>query len=1047
MPNEYYLDTDKIIHKAHETTSFPNQGISVILTLINTHRLTGLIIAFLCLHVPSNYYPLIAQSSHQIFEHITTDHGLSSNKVESIIQDHEGFYWISTANGLNRFDGTHFKIFRKTQHDSTSLTDNTCRSLVEDKNGDIWIATSEGVSRYHRNTGKFSRYYFERKGQTSAVTNRITDIGLGYGGSLWISGYGLWKFDIEKKQKTLLDHNGTGNSIPPYSLISQMHIDTFHHGVWLMTDSGLVYYDELNNIFYHLRHNPPGWNVFDVADDKELAVDPDHHLWFRNKSTGTLNYFNMDSGEIIETNKEIISGVRRLQSDDKGRIWIFYYTRPTEIFDPHASWTDTHFFTQYHWQSMSDPKGTSVFKDRMGNYWISSHSGINIYKPENQFYKIHMIAPKDKEDRPLQITIRAIHQTDPGELWLSTDHGLYQYTPDNGALTKQAIPGDPYIGRTLCFVNDQLWFYSIDELWCYDFATHRVVHKKKLTHGAFFLLKGHDDELWLGVWTSGLYRINSKNGEIRHFQHDSFNDNSLKTNYVMSGLVDEAGIWIGYNLGKGFSHYHFSTDRWRHYSPWEKNQTESIPPSINPIVPSDHGTILMGSYGDGIFEFNPVDSTLTNYLQYDGLSSNYINSIIQDAEGNYWVSTSDGINFKAASQQVFEPLHMGLIFSNNDYVQNGIKSADGKIYFFCGSQLAEITPAAYQQISKEPEVVISGFKVFDDDVLLPSGDQEIRLSYKENFFSFTFSQIKTHPSIPSSYAYMLAGFDKDWNYTSEQNVAVYTNVPHGSYSFIVKVLDDAGQWSDPLVNVPLKITPPYWRTWWFISLCLAAFSILLVSLHRYRISQVKKIISMRTKISQDLHDDIGGSLSSIQIYSAVVEREMKDNPDKAGMFLQQIKSNSRQVMEDISDIVWANKAMDQKDYSMSMRIKSYGHDLLSQKNIDCHYDIEPWVDQKITRPEARRNILLIIKEGLHNVSKYSNATSAWVKLALIGTNLEIEVRDNGIGFDMDSVSRGNGLSNMRQRAETLKGNFQVDSTPGYGTIVHVKIPLPNISGE
>jgi len=204
---------------------------------------------------------------------------------------------------------------------------------------------------------------------------------------------------------------------------------------------------------------------------------------------------------------------------------------------------------------------------------------------------------------------------------------------------------------------------------------------------------------------------------------------------------------------------------------------------------------------------------------------------------------------------------------------------------------------------------------------------------------------------------------------------------------------------------------------------------------------------MRTKISQDLHDDIGGSLSSIQIYSAVVEREMKDNPDKAGMFLQQIKSNSRQVMEDISDIVWANKAMDQKDYSMSVRIKGYGHELLSQKNIDCRYDIEPWVDQKITKPEARRNILLIIKEAIHNISKYSNATSAVVKLALIGTNLEITVSDNGSGFDIDSISRGNGLGNMQQRAETLKGKFQVQSKPGNGTSVQVVIPLPNISGD
>jgi signal transduction histidine kinase len=262
---------------------------------------------------------------------------------------------------------------------------------------------------------------------------------------------------------------------------------------------------------------------------------------------------------------------------------------------------------------------------------------------------------------------------------------------------------------------------------------------------------------------------------------------------------------------------------------------------------------------------------------------------------------------------------------------------------------------------------------------------------------------------------------------------------------MLKATNEDGEWSDALLRIPVYIKPPYWQTWWFITLCVVTGAAIAYAFHRYRISQVKKIYSVRTQISRDLHDDIGASLSSINIYSSVAESEVRENPEKAKEIIQQINVNSRQVMENISDIVWANRINRTEDDTLASRIRNYGYDLLSHKNIDGTYTIDPNIEKRLTSPEARKSILLIIKEAINNVAKYSDATEAKVIVELNGTDLNVVIEDNGKGFDASNQRRGNGLIHMRQRAEALGGKMEIASEKGAGTRIHAKIPLANIS--
>ncbi|HNU87488.1 MAG TPA: sensor histidine kinase [Ferruginibacter sp.] len=208
---------------------------------------------------------------------------------------------------------------------------------------------------------------------------------------------------------------------------------------------------------------------------------------------------------------------------------------------------------------------------------------------------------------------------------------------------------------------------------------------------------------------------------------------------------------------------------------------------------------------------------------------------------------------------------------------------------------------------------------------------------------------------------------------------------------------------------------------------------------------VIKVTEIRNRLSRDLHDDIGASLSSIQIYSTVAEKAMHEDAGKAKYILQQIRQNAGKVMEDMGDIVWAMKPQEEGAMSISNRIKNYGSELLSHKNIECDYRIDQQAEQKQFTPESRKNILLIVKEAINNIAKYSEASNAEIQFSISGNDLVILISDNGKGFQADDVLTGNGLKHIRQRAGEMGGDVEFSSNPGKGTKMNCRIPLTNIS--
>ncbi|MDQ3017594.1 MAG: hypothetical protein M3R25_12870, partial [Bacteroidota bacterium] len=485
--------------------------------LIKEPGLTSLVRIIIVVAIQLITCSTFAQISNFNFEHLTTDDGLSSNKVEDILQDGEGFYWIATKNGLNRFDGTNFKIFLNDPDDSTSLTHNNCTYLLEDINGDIWVATYKGISKFVKKKGFFQPIYLHNPLKNFEVANRIFKMASDKEGNVWVAGNGLWKYDIRTAQVTLISNSQIDSSaISDQGVIFELWFDQTNNGLWLTTGTQLNFYSINKGVFYHAFNNPYRWNVFEVASPHEIALDYKDRLCFRNKDNMELCYFESSTNEIQLTGVKLSPGCRHMEPDKKNRLWLSYWGSLSEIFDPAIHLLDSSFFIFRHRHSLMNDKSRLMCVDQQNNYWIASDNGISIYNDANQYYKWHTLTNTQMAN-PNSLHIKAMVQGEGKKLWIATTTGLFEYDlQQNSYRQLNELKGI----RSLALAHGYLWIAAKDHIMQMDVATG-IIHKKiMLQNHIIFIQKGSYDELWAGIWTGGLYSINLSNYEIEHFSKE-----------------------------------------------------------------------------------------------------------------------------------------------------------------------------------------------------------------------------------------------------------------------------------------------------------------------------------------------------------------------------------------------------------------------------------------------------------------------------------------------------------------------------------------------
>jgi nitrate/nitrite-specific signal transduction histidine kinase len=318
---------------------------------------------------------------------------------------------------------------------------------------------------------------------------------------------------------------------------------------------------------------------------------------------------------------------------------------------------------------------------------------------------------------------------------------------------------------------------------------------------------------------------------------------------------------------------------------------------------------------------------------------------------------------------------------------------------------------------------------------------QVSLSNSHNTFSISFRAIELPKQDTFIYAYKLEGVEREWIQATEPSTINYTLLQPGSYTFFVKAQSRNGTRSTDVTELHIVIQLPFWLSWWFIILSCMLFAGIIYYFHRQSVNRILAIEALRQKVARDLHDDMGSTLSTINILSMMAKSKLSEDPVKAGEFLTKISDNSSRMMEAMDDIVWSiNPANDSMDKIIA-RMRSFATEILEAKEIDLFFVVEGRTDEVHLDMEQRRDFFLIYKEAINNIAKYAHCRNVRISLESVQKMLVLQIEDDGIGFDVAEADSGNGLSNMKKRAENLGGTFTIKSRPSLSTTVRLEVEI------
>ncbi len=857
---------------------------------------------------------VFAQKQNLQFEHLGTASGLSESNVLCIFQDSRGFMWFGTADGLNRYDGYTFTVYKNDPNDPRSLGGSFIPAITESRNGDLWIATSGGgLSRYVRRTDQFIRYQTDLQNSNSVSKDELSSVLEDENGNVWIgTTLGLDMYDPVKNIFTHFRHNKYDNSSLSDNFITSIFEDN-RHDLWIGTlKGGLNLFNKQTKTFARFQHNP---NDIKTLSDNNVTVifeDSKLRLWIGTNEQG-LDMFNREKKlfhhfkhDGSDLNSLANTAVRTIAEDGENNLWIGTENSGVSVFDPEKEKFYTYKNDALDNGSLESNSINSIFKDTKGNMWIGTFNAgislLNIDAGKFGHYRQTLSNGGLSNNHVL-----CMYEDSKKNIWIGTDGGgLNVFDPRTGKFT----------------------YFSHDK------------HNKNSICGDHVLsvLEDSKGNIWVGTWADGITVINKAKNTFKHFKNNPADPSSLSNNNAWTILEDkEKNIWIG-TYGGGLNLFHPSANAFTTYQYDETNATGINDNWINCLYDDDQGNIWAGTTGGGLNVFNKktkefqhlvVDDkksslgnnnvvsicedrnknlwvgtrsglnfydkkkkSFTVYTTADGLSGNVVSGILEDADGNLWISTNNGISCFNPTNKVFKNFGVADGLQSNEFKEKAYcKTGSGVMYFGGNNGFNRFLPRDIKAASFDPPVVITNFEVFNKRIPIAINDEDpsplkqnitevktITLSYKHSVFSFDFASLNYTSPGKKQYAFMLVGFDKTWNEVGTQHTATYTNLDPGKYVFRVKGLNNEGKWSLTETSINLIITPPFWKTWWFKLLILVCVAGSAVAFYRYR---VRRINMQKAKLQNQVHE------KTLQLlWSTKEEQKARHEADQANIELE-----------------------------------------------------------------------------------------------------------------------------------------------------------------
>ncbi|MCP5103631.1 MAG: response regulator [bacterium] len=822
-------------------------------------------------------WPASAQKNNLVFDHLTIKDGLSQTSVYCILQDSRGFMWFGTQDGLNKYDGYSFEVYRHDPENPNSVTQNFITVLTEDRGGNIWIGTrGNGFSRFSPDAGTFKHYIYNPPGpdRLSAVSIRsVTGICEARSGMLWIasSDSGLTRFDPVTETFTTYRHDKkepAGLGSDSITAVIEDHEGT----IWVGTRKGLNKLNPETGRFTRYLHDPQ--NPGSLSNNEVTAVAAGHSgtIWVGtaggglnrlNPGTGRFKNYTFDARNPAGLSHNHVSEIYISRG---GVLWIGTIQGGLNRLHP-----ESEIFTRFRHdssnpRSLTDDQILCIHEDRTGILWIGTFSdGVNKLNPRTAAFHHYAHNPADPRSLASR-SVSAICETRDGTFWVATDNGLNKYDPHgDGFRTYKHEPGNPASlshNNVVALYQDKagvLWVGTQEHLNRFipgseTFKTYpfEPFSADGLKNNAIsVILEDASGRFWLGTGNGGLNELDRASGKAFLYSHDPRDAETLSHPIVLAMCEDRRGnLWVG--TVNGLNRFDPRTRKFRRYLREPGNPGSLSHNTVISIHESRDGVTWVGTLGGGLSKFDPQTDTFSHYNKKHGLLNEVVNGILEDETGHLWLSTNRGI-FK------FNPPTGTFI---NFDVKDGLQSDEfnvgashkghgGRFYFGGVNGLNAFFPHEIIRNTYIPPVVLTGFLEFNKEVktTIPIWAlKELVLSHKDYVFSFEFAALDFSVPGQNQYAYKLDGFDDDWLSTdAAKRFATYTNLDAGEYTFRVKASNNHHVWNEEGVELKIIITPPFWGTAWFK--IVAALFILAVTYLLYRL-RIRTIQAQKRKLEE-----------------------------------------------------------------------------------------------------------------------------------------------------------------------------------------------------
>lgn len=1022
---------------------------------------------------------IFSQGFNPKFTNITVEDGLTQNTVTNIIQDYDGFMWFATEDGLNRFDGVNMANFREIPIDTSGLTLSRVSKMKLFRDSVLWLRVQGAdfsYSAYHKSFGfmagqqffpklsfdkcllndvlldKKNRYWLSLWNKKNTINSRIVcytknktynlNIGqLGNGKQFYLheDSFGfIWLLNGDKKVFKLKIESDSIKIVDEYKIqaSTQLFQDHDNH-IFIVSTEGLLKYNFDKNSFECVLESPSGERIYSVF------LDSENNLW---GGYGEKSFFYYKDGQIQikEFEKHTYLNdvfIRSIIEDSEGRIWLGTSGNGIYIYNKDLVLLEHIEANESNMNELSHPYINQIYKDSENNLWIGTlEKGISMFSPsKNRFTNYSKI--KYKQNGLTANIVRSFEESS-NKIWMATRGGGISVLDKSTHKFSAFFNNDETHCESLYNDGDSiLWIGTRNKgVFKYDIKNQKLlpfkINSSNTPSGLYlnYIRKIYSDSknnLWFCTW-AGLIKMDSTRRNYKHF----FSDSEIIPYNVSFTICEYTDSTYLVGSEGGMTEINAEGEVLNKYLNVKGDSTSLSNNTVFNIQIDSKKRIWVGTFGGGLNLFNPVNNTFKHYHIAEGLPNSCVYGILEDKSGNLWISTNNGLSCFNPEKETFRNFYKtdGLPSSAFNF---GAYFIDDKDNFWFGTEEGVVTfqpqnvirPKVNRNRMQILNVTIFGAENGFADYIK---SRRIILDPDQHVVKIDFVLPSFAGSEKIEYQYKIEKLQKQWISNQNNQSITLSNLPFGRYIFKIRALNNGIVIKEP-ISIPLLIKAHFVDTTYFKLLLVAVCFIILFLVFQVRIYNLKRMQKMRLNIANDLHDEIGSSLSAISFQGIQLAKKSEDIKEVG----EKVTQLSKNTASSIRDIVWFINPENDDIGLVIYKMKTFAKTALPELKIDFN------ISGKISEPidlSIKRNLFAIFKELLTNIAKHSGANEVLIQLRSFNHYLILSVSDNGSGFESSAPNLGMGLKSMNKRTKEIKAIFKIKSK-STGTQAILKIPI------